>query len=292
MPKKYTEKSPKKISSRKDSTSQDAGLAENLTLSQETTSSSSSRYFPTAEIAHLKKRNAENPTTSWFLTGAIRKYRPLIQERRELKREIFFQLVKLVEIGRGGARALTGSRFEETMGCLGIFMVNVDASEQHKNILNTAKGFTSQPRHLINTLNKRESLFGFLNHHAARDLESENFCLQSMISDLEKWLTAAFIQQSKIFTSEELNDLQSRLKNASNIDEAEYAKNPSLREPETTEEVIQYLYYSAGLFSSENEWDEYAKNMFIADYPAISALTYSRAKTVYKRKKAAGDYTT
>jgi len=84
--------------------------------------------------------------------------------------------------------------------------------------------------------------------------------------------------------------LQRRLKSASDTDEAEYSKKPSLREPETTEEVIQYLYYSVGLFKNEDDWNEYAKNMFIADYPAIAALSYTRAMTVYRRKIAAGDY--
>ncbi|MGY2960096.1 hypothetical protein ACVWZP_001045 [Pseudomonas sp. TE36184] len=139
-------------------------------------------------------------------------------------------------------------------------------------------------------MKKKESPFSFLTHHTARDIESENFCLQSMISDLTKWLTASLAKQSKSFTSEEMAILQRRLKSASDTDEAEYSKKPSLREPETTEEVIQYLYYSVGLFKNEDDWNEYAKNMFIADYPAIAALSYTRAMTVYRRKIAAGDY--
>ncbi|WP_109314268.1 hypothetical protein [Pseudovibrio ascidiaceicola] len=214
-----------------------------------------------------------------------------IEERREAKRELVKDLIDLIETGHGGSRALMAGAFERTTEKLNVLMIKIEESPALKDVVKTGKGFKSAPDGLINVLSRRDNMHSFLKAHTARDMYSENFCLQSMISDLKAWTGKVIDSQKHSFDKGTAADLHQRLEASTDVGAAEYAKNPASRAPETPEEAVQYLHYAVGLFGNDKEaWTDYAKEPLQDTFPSIQKLSFERAQAVFERKSAAGDY--
>ncbi|WP_052044801.1 hypothetical protein WH390_03295 [Candidatus Arsenophonus nilaparvatae] len=99
-------------------------------------------------------------------------------------------------------------------------------------------------------------------------------------------------KKTKILTKNIANDYIKRIERASDIeiDKGEFTKNPASRAPETQEEAIQYLYYAVGLFESETDWVEYAKNMYLDEYPLLANISYQRAQRIYEKNRSNNVY--
>lgn len=135
--------------------------------------------------------NAEaKPSTSSGNTTASQKPLNIVIER----------LVDLIEEGRGGARALTGSRFESTMSKLSTFFIDLQPEgslSEGKQILISTKGFNRPPKDLVNQTRESKDMYSFLKPYLERDINSETFCLQNLTSDLAKWTTNALQKKPK-----------------------------------------------------------------------------------------------
>ncbi|WP_240996585.1 RHS repeat domain-containing protein [Pseudomonas viridiflava] len=213
----------------------------------------------------------------------------ILAQRRTAKKQVFNKITEIVEVGRGGRFALMGKVFSDTMEKLSVLAIEVEENAVLKDVLQTGKGFKDKPDELINQLEKKETLYSFLRWHTARDLDSENFCLQSMVSDLSKWTSSSLKVQKNTLSAEEIDSLKSRLSAVGEVDDDAYQRNPALREPENHDEVLSYLYYAVGLFEDEAAWTENAKDMYKNDFQ-IENLTYAKARRVYDRKVKEGFY--
>ncbi|AOI68876.1 RHS repeat-associated core domain-containing protein [Burkholderia ubonensis] len=216
---------------------------------------------------------------------------------RSITHNILDRLVGVIESGRAGTRALTGKRFEETMEKLSSLYIDLQdggALPGGASVLEKSSGFRSPPKDLIdqNRDKKSTNMLQFLKPYLERDVDSENFCIQNLISDLSKWTRTSIEKQEGKIGNEEARLLIDRISAAENIevDAAAFSKNPASRAPETQEEVLQYLYFSVSLFQDESSWLEYGRAMYEDDYPNIKAISYSRAKNVYEKNKLKGVY--
>ncbi len=215
---------------------------------------------------------------------------PSLESSREMKRELIHDLVSLIEEGHGGERALMGQAFEKTTEKLNVLMVKVSANEELKHILEKSKGFSTPPKTMVGVDISHKNMYEFLKTHTSRELNSETFCIQSMVSDLKHWTAAVIDKQSHAVGGSEQAALKSRLAEANNIDDAEYKRNPASRQPETTEEAVQYLHYATGLFEDEEQWQEYAKEPMQEMFSGVEKLSYTRARNIYEKNLNNGVY--
>ena len=128
--------------------------------------------------------------------------------------------------------------------------------------------------------------------YVTRDVDSENFCLQNVTSDLHKWTEHIINKQQKRLPTGKAAELLIRMNLAADpeITRAEFTKNPTSRPPEDQEEAIQFIYYMAGQFESESEWKELARDMYTDEYPQLKNVTYERAKRIFNKNKASSVY--
>ena len=212
--------------------------------------------------------------------------------RRTQKHDLVSDLVSLVEAGRGGERALMNSVFENTFEKLGVLMIKVEADENLKDILANSKGFSRKPSGgITGTDIDNKNLYQFLKAHTSRDsADSETFCLQSMVKDVKSWTMQAIDKQDNSFNSIQKKAFKERLEKANEVGADEYRKNPAMREPETVEEAAQYLYFAAGLFGSEKDWLELAKEPTQELFGAVANISYARAKGIYEKNVINGIY--
>jgi len=216
--------------------------------------------------------------------------------KNELIINIIDRLVGIVETGRGGMRTLQGEQFNETMTKLASFYIDLQpegALSGGNNIMHKSKGFRRPPKDLVNQKNERGNLYDFLTPYLTRDLDSENFCLQNVTSDLHKWTEHIIDKQQKRLPTGKSAELLMRMNNAADpkITRAEFTKNPTSRPPEDQEEAVQFIYYMAGQFESESEWNDFARDMYADEYPLLKKVTYERAKRVFNKNKASLVYT-
>ncbi|MFS8180174.1 hypothetical protein ACMG4P_01300 [Pseudovibrio denitrificans] len=263
------------------------GIADGAFLSAETVSRS-------GKPADDQLRPSSSHKQSFAQVGEtteLQSVKSRVEERRDAKRELVADLIDLIETGHGGSRALMAGAFERTTEKLNVLMIKIEESPALKDIVKTGKGFKSAPDGLINVLSRRDNMHSFLKAHTARDMYSENFCLQSMVSDLKSWTGKVIDTQKHSFDRATAADLHQRLDASTDVGAAEYAKNPASRAPETPEEAVQYLFFAVGLFGNDKEaWTDYAKEPLQDTFPTIHNLSFERAQAVFERKSAAGDY--
>ncbi|UXA33916.1 hypothetical protein KZA80_16875 [Proteus terrae] len=205
------------------------------------------------------------------------------------------RLVGIVETGRGGMRTLQGEQFNETMTKLAALYIDLQPEgvlSGGSNIMRKSKGFRRPPKDLVNQNKERGNLYDFMTPYLTRDLDSENFCLQNVTSDLYKWTEHIIDKQQKRLPAGKAAELLMRMNKASNpeITQAEFTKNPTSRPPEDQEEAIQFIYYMAGQFESESEWKDFARDMYSDEYPQLKNVTYERAKRVFNKNKSLSVY--
>ncbi|WP_368927909.1 RHS repeat domain-containing protein [Proteus columbae] len=205
------------------------------------------------------------------------------------------RLVGIVETGRGGMRTLQGEQFNETMTKLAALYIDLQPEgvlSGGSNIMRKSKGFRRPPKDLVNQNKERGNLYDFMTPYLTRDLDSENFCLQNVTSDLYKWTEHIIDKQQKRLPTGKAEELLMRMNKAANpeITQAEFTKNPTSRPPEDQEEAIQFIYYMAGQFESESEWKDFARDMYSDEYPQLKNVTYERAKRVFNKNKSLSVY--
>lgn len=210
---------------------------------------------------------------------------------------IIERLVEIVEAGRGGMRALQGEQFNDTMAKLAAFYIDIQSDEAFpggKEIIRKSKGFRRPPKDLVNQASEKGSLYDFMTPYLTREQDSENFCLQNVTSDLHKWVAYIIDNQQKRLPSGKKSELLLRMSRAADpeITRTEFTKNPTLRPPEDQEEAIQFIYYMAGQFESENEWVNFAREMYTDEYPSLRNVTYDKARRIFDKNKANGLYET
>lgn len=215
--------------------------------------------------------------------------------KNELIINIIERLVEIVETGRGGMRTLQGEQLNETMTKLAALYIDLQpegALPDGKHITQKSKGFRRPPKDLINQKNERGNLYDFMTPYLTRDLDSENFCLQNVTSDLHKWTEHIIDKQKKRLPTGKSAELLLRMNNAADpeITRAEFTKNPTSRPPEDQEEAIQFIYYMAGQFENESEWNNFARDMYTDEYPQLKKITYERAKRIYDKNKSLAVY--
>lgn len=246
-----------------------------------------------AKIGDKSVKNAETSSNATLLARtpdlSVMSQKEL---RRTQKHDLVSDLVSLIEAGRGGERALMNSAFENTFEKLGVLMIKVEADETLKDILSNSKGFSRKPSGgITGTDIDNKNLYQFLKAHTSRDsADSETFCLQSMVKDVKSWTMQAIDKQDNSFNSIQKKAFKERLEKANEVGADEYRKNPAMREPETVEEAAQYLYFAAGLFGSEKDWLELAKEPTQELFGAVANISYARAKGIYEKNVINGIY--
>ena len=209
---------------------------------------------------------------------------------------ILERLVEIIESGRGGARALTEKRFEDSMEKLITFYIDLQdggALNSGASFLDRSPGFDRPPSGLINqNRDSGTSMLKFMRPYLERDIDSENFCLQNLISDLTEWTMVAIKKQEAKIGKAKSEHLLGRISKAKNIefDTAEFSKNPISRPPETQEEALQFIYFSSSLYANEDDWRKYARDIYAEIYPAIEKISFMRAKEVYRKNRSNGVY--
>jgi insecticidal toxin complex protein TccC len=161
-----------------------------------------------------------------------------------------------------------------------------------KKFMQNSKGFRKPPKDLVNQKNERGNLYDFMGPYLTRDLDSENFCLQNVTSDLHKWTIHIIDKQQERLPSRKSSELLMKMNSAADpeITRAEFTKNPTSRPPEDQEEAIQFIYYMAGQFESESEWIDFARDMYADEYPLLKNVTYDRARRIFDKNKASSLY--
>ncbi|WP_322614783.1 RHS repeat-associated core domain-containing protein [Pseudomonas sp. BIC9C] len=215
--------------------------------------------------------------------------------KNELVINIVERLVDIVVAGRGGMRVLQGEQFDQVMIKLSAFYIDIEAGGKlsaGKDILKKSKGFNRPPRDIVNQSREKNDLFSFLTPYVSRELNSENYCLQNVTSDLQRWTEQILDKQKKRLPDGARDQFLSRMRNAADpeITSAAFAENPISRPPESQEEALQYIYFMAGQYEGESEWADYARDMYVEEYPHIKQVSYQRALAVYKKNKALGVY--
>lgn len=213
------------------------------------------------------------------------------KSKNELVVNIIERLTGIVETGRGGMRTLQGEQFDETMTKLAALYIDLQpegALSGGNKIMKKSKGFRRPPKDLVNQKNERGNLYDFMTPYLTRGVDSENFCLQNVTSDIHKWTVHIIDKQQKRLPAGNAEELLMRMNNAADpeITRAEFTKNPASRPPEDQEEAIQYIYYMAGKFGSESDWENYARDMYTDEYPQLRKVTYDRAKRIFDKNKA------
>ncbi|MCO4174559.1 hypothetical protein K8D10_22730 [Aeromonas veronii] len=215
--------------------------------------------------------------------------------KNELIFNIIERLVGIVETGRGGMRTLQGEQFNETMTKLAALYIDLQpegALSGGKDIMHKSKGFRRPPKDLVNQKSERGNLYDFMTPYLTRDLDSEDFCLQNVTSDLHKWTKYIIDKQQKRLPTGKSAELLMRMNNAADpeITRAEFTKKPTSRPPEDQEEAIQFIYYMAGQFESESEWNDFARGMYVDEYPQLKNVTYERAKRIFHKNNSLSIY--
>lgn len=258
--------------------------------------------FKRLNSIRVGRRERNSPNDISTVSGAVGASEPDSQSqlnvpnsKNELIINIIERLVGIVETGRGGMRTLQGEQFNETMTKLAALYIDLQpegALSGGKNIMHKSKGFRRPPKDLVNQKNERGDLYDFMTPYLTRDLDSENFCLQNVTSDLHKWTEHIIDKQQKRLPTGKSAELLMRMNNAADpeITRAEFTKNPTSRPPEDQEEAIQFIYYMAGQFESESEWNDFARDMYADEYPLLKNVTYERAKKVFNKNKLLSVY--
>jgi len=215
--------------------------------------------------------------------------------KNELVVDIVERLVDIVVAGRGGMRVLQGGQFDQVMTKLSVFYIDMEAGGKlsaGKSILKKSKGFKRPPRDIVNQSREKNDLFSFITPYVSRGLSSENYCLQNVASDLQRWTEQILDKQKKRFPDGARNEFLSRMREAANpeITSVVFAKNPISRPPENQEEALQYIYFMAGQYEDENEWADYARDMYVEEYPHIKQVSHQRAFAIFEKNKALGMY--
>ena len=201
------------------------------------------------------------------------------------------RLVDLVETGRGGARALLDRQFELTMEKLGVLYIDLQQNDEFAGaieMLRNSKGFKKPPKDMVNQTRMRSDLFSFLTPYVTRTQDSENFCLQNLISDVRAWTEYIIDKQQARLSPEKKTMFLKRMSVAGDVEllGIEYSRDPTARAPENQEEAVQYLYYMAGQYSEAAEWEHYARDMYVDSYPQLMNIRYDRARAVYDKNVA------
>ncbi|MHA1053706.1 RHS repeat-associated core domain-containing protein [Enterobacter mori] len=258
--------------------------------------------FKRLNSIRVVRRERNSPNDISTVSGAVGASEPDSQSqlnvphsKNELIINIIERLVGIVETGRGGMRTLQGEQFNETMTKLAALYIDLQpegALSGGKNIMHKSKGFRRPPKDLVNQKNERGDIYDFMTPYLTRDLYSENFCLQNVTSDLHKWTKHIIDKQQKRLPTGKSAELLMRMNNAVDpeITRAEFTKNPTSRPPEDQEEAIQFIYYMAGHFESESEWNDFARDMYADEYPLLKNVTYERAKKVFNKNKSLSVY--
>ncbi|WP_162556675.1 RHS repeat domain-containing protein [Proteus faecis] len=255
-----------------------------------------------ASIANRREHNSSNDiSTASSAIGASGSGKQsqlnISNSKNDLIGNIIERLVDIVETGRGGMRTLQGDQFNETMTKLASLYIDLQpegALSGGHEIMKKSKGFKQPPKGkgLVNQNKERGNLYDFMTPYVTRDVDSENFCLQNVTSDLHKWTEHVIDKQQKRLPTGKAVELLMRMNKAADpeVTRAEFTKNPTSRPPEDQEEAIQYVYYMAGIFESESEWKELARDMYTDEYPQLKKVTYKRAKAIFDKNKSLSVY--
>jgi insecticidal toxin complex protein TccC len=257
---------------------------------REFTSSSRGRSQEIAVVSTNGRASQDIPGPS---SGGRNSQQP--PSKNELVVTIIERLVDIVETGRGGMRALLGQQFDQTMIKLSAFYIDMEAGgklSSGKVILQRSKGFKQPPRDMVNQSREKNDLYSFLTPYVSREVNSENYCLQNVTSDLHKWTEQIVDRQKKRIPESVRNEFLSRMKNAADpeVTNAAFKEDPTSRPPEDQEEALQFIYFMAGQYEDEKEWVGYARDMYADEYPAIMQVSHKRALAVYEKNKALGIY--